>query len=113
MRGILSKTLSALGFEPVPACNGIEALAIMEREGLTIEIIFADWNMPEMNGLEFLKALRAQPRFAAVPVIMVTSETDTEHIVEALTCGANEYIMKPFTADIVEAKLHILQVCRS
>ncbi len=109
MRGILSKILVARGFKTVQASNGIEALDIMEREGSTITIILADWNMPVMNGLEFLRVLRTQPRFADVPVMMVTSETDSAQVAEALAAGANEYIMKPFTADIVDAKLQILQ----
>ena len=61
-----------------------------------------------MNGLEFVKALRAQERFAAVPVIMVTTETELDQMLLALSAGANEYIMKPFTADVVEEKLRVL-----
>ncbi len=113
MRSILAKILAQRGFETVSASNGREALDIMEHEGSAISIILADWNMPVMDGMEFLKALRAQPRFASVPVMMVTSETDVSHVAEALNAGANEYIMKPFNAEIVDAKLLILRFNRS
>jgi two-component system chemotaxis response regulator CheY len=116
MRGVLSKILNALGFSTLQASNGIEALAVMDIEshgadGKEIVLILADWNMPEMNGLEFVKALRAQPRYSAVRVIMVTSETNVDQMLEALAAGADEYIMKPFTAQMVEEKLRILEIC--
>jgi two-component system chemotaxis response regulator CheY len=110
MRGVLTKILISLGFDTVQAGNGREALAVMDGEGASIQLVLADWNMPEMNGLEFVKALRAQPRFDAVPVIMVTTETSVEHILGALGAGANEYLMKPFTAEMIEAKLRILGI---
>lgn len=112
MRGILTKILNARGFETVQASNGLEALEVMDRDGPTISIVLADWNMPVMNGLEFVKALRTRARFAHVPVMMVTSETDTEQVCAALTAGADEYIMKPFTAEIVDAKLQLLRAGR-
>ncbi|MGA8937679.1 MAG: response regulator [Acidobacteriaceae bacterium] len=112
MRGILSKILIARGFQTVQASNGLEALEVMERDGSAISLVMADWNMPVMNGLEFVKELRTQARFAHVPVMMVTSETDIELVGEALMAGANEYIMKPFTADIVDEKLQLLNLGR-
>lgn len=110
MRGILAKILHARGFATVQAGNGLEALELMEREGTSVSLILADWNMPVMNGIEFVRALRTQAEFVKVPVMMVTSETDLEQVAAALTAGANEYIMKPFTADIVDAKLQLLQL---
>ena len=110
MRSVLTKILGQFGFETVQASHGIEALAVMAREGATIDLILSDWNMPEMNGLEFVQALRAQACFAAVPVIMVTTETELDQMMLALSSGANEYIMKPFTAEMVEEKLRLLGV---
>lgn len=110
MRGVLSKIMIHLGFETVQAGNGIEALAVMAREGDSIGLILADWNMPEMNGLEFVKALRAQPKFAGVRILMITTETEVDQMILALTAGANEYLMKPFTPLMVEEKLRMLQV---
>ena len=74
-----------------------------------VDVVLSDWNMPEMNGLEFVKALRADPKFARVVVVMVTTETHIEQMMIALEAGANEYIMKPFTAEMVEDKLRMLQ----
>lgn len=115
MRGVLSKILVTLGFETVQAANGLEALAVMKQEGPAgkdggIKLILSDWNMPEMNGLEFVRAVRSQACYAQVAIIMVTTETNIDQMVEALSAGANEYIMKPFTAEIVEEKLRILQL---
>ena len=110
MRSVLTKILMQFGFETVQASQGIEALAVMEREGATVDLILSDWNMPEMNGLEFIVALRAQERFAQVPVIMVTTETEVDQMMLALSSGANEYIMKPFTAEMIEEKLRMLGV---
>lgn len=112
MRSILSKILAKLGFEVLQAGDGIEALAVLEQEPGAVELVLSDWNMPEMNGLEFVKAMRAQPRYAAVPVVMVTTETHIEQMVVALEAGANEYIMKPFTAEMVENKLRMLEVVK-
>lgn len=110
IRGVMAKILAKLGFASVQAGNGTEALAVMEREGETINVILADWNMPVMNGLEFVRSLRANAKFSAIPVIMVTTETNIDQMVTALSAGANEYIMKPFTADMVQEKLTMLQV---
>jgi two-component system chemotaxis response regulator CheY len=112
MRSILSKILVGLGFEVLQAGDGREALEVLHRESSAFEIVLSDWNMPEMDGLEFLKAVRADSRFDAVPVVMVTTETHIEQMVTALSAGANEYIMKPFTTEMVEAKLRMLQVVK-
>ncbi len=109
MRSIISKILARLGFEVVQAADGVEALATLST-GAPVDVVLSDWNMPEMNGLEFVKALRADPKFARVVVVMVTTETHIEQMMIALEAGANEYIMKPFTAEVIEDKLRMLQV---
>ena len=110
MRGILAKILGRLGFEVLQAGDGREAIALLDGRPAQLQVILSDWNMPEMNGLEFVKAVRADPRFAEVTVIMVTTETHLDQMMTALSAGANEYIMKPFTAEMVEDKLRLLQV---
>jgi two-component system chemotaxis response regulator CheY len=110
MRGILSKILTRIGFEVLQAGDGREGLAVLDRERAEIKLILADWNMPVMNGLDFVKALRADPQFASVPVVMVTTETQMEQMLAALSAGATEYIMKPFTAEMVEEKLRLIHV---
>ncbi len=112
MRSILSKILARLGFEVAQAADGVEGLATLSA-GEPFDVVLSDWNMPEMNGLEFVKVLRADPKFARVVVVMVTTETHIEQMMTALEAGANEYIMKPFTAEMVEDKLRMLQVVQA
>ncbi|MGA2588763.1 MAG: response regulator [Bryobacteraceae bacterium] len=105
IRMILSRSLSEMGYDVCSAADGAEALSLM-REG--ISLILVDWNMPRMNGLDFVKQLRADPRYSPVTVMMVTTETEVEQMVKALEAGANEYVMKPFTKEIIEDKLRLL-----
>jgi len=113
IRTILSKTLRELGFEVREAGNGIEALEVIQAEKSAVTLILVDWNMPEMNGLDLLKRLRQNPEFSSLVVVMVTAETELDHIAEALEAGANEYVMKPFTKDIIVGKLQLagIQIC--
>ena len=104
MRLLLSSTLTDLGYEVQEGSNGKEALEILDRSP-SIALAFIDWHMPVMNGLDCLKALRADPRFNALIVVMVTVETEVERIVAALAAGANDYLMKPVTPEMIEEKL--------
>jgi two-component system chemotaxis response regulator CheY len=99
--------LRDFGFDVCEAAHGREALAQLEAPG-HVDLAFVDWNMPEMNGLEFVIAARADARFATVPFVMCTSHTEMSQIVAALEAGATEYIMKPFTKDILRDKLEII-----
>ena len=107
---ILGRTLKELGFEVREASNGIEALAVMEVEKSSVTLVLADWNMPEMNGLELLKRLRQDPALSSLVIIMVTTETELDQMAVALAEGANEYVMKPFTKDILVEKLQLVGV---
>lgn len=107
MRAILRLTLRNAGFEVVEASNGAEALERLAQSGAT-NVALVDWNMPVMNGYEFLCAVRENPAYDGMLVVMVTTETELDHIQNALEKGANEYIMKPFTRDAVVEKLQIL-----
>lgn len=107
IRTILAKTLKEIGFEILEAANGREALQIIEAETTAVRLILLDWDMPEMNGLELLKRLRQDPEFSSMVVVMVTAQTELSHIGEALDAGANEYVMKPFTKDILVGKLEL------
>jgi len=108
IRMILSATLAELGYQVSQASNGKEALTAVERDGDGFSLFLVDWNMPEMNGLEFVKWLRARPRYATVPLMMVTTETEMSQMATALEAGANEYVMKPFTKEIITDKLRLL-----
>ncbi len=110
IRLILGKIMDSLGYQVFQAANGREALEVLEREHPGVSLVLVDWNMPEMNGLEFVKALRADARFASVLLMMVTTETQVEQMVAALEAGANEYVMKPFTEEIISDKLRLMGV---
>jgi two-component system chemotaxis response regulator CheY len=112
VRMILAKTLRELGYEVREAGNGKEALELIEREKLSLALVLADWNMPEMNGLEVLKRLRQKPEMASTAIVMVTTETEVDQMSAALEAGANEYIMKPFTKEILVQKLQMAGVYR-
>lgn len=107
MRLILKAHLKKLGFEVTEAINGRDALDRLKTM-VTADLVMVDWNMPEMDGLEFVRAVRTDAGYAALPLMMVTTNTDREHVAEALAAGANEYLMKPFTGDMIREKLEIL-----
>lgn len=107
VRMILAKTLRDLGYEVREAANGREALEVMEAEKTAVRLVLVDWNMPEVNGLDLLRQLRRDPELSSVVVVMVTTETEIDQMVTALEAGANEYVMKPFTKDILVEKLQM------
>jgi len=110
IRMILGRTLREAGYEVREAANGREALAVIEAEKNSFSLVLADWNMPEMNGYELLKELRRKPELSSLMVVMVTTETEVQHMASALEAGANEYVMKPFTKDILLEKLELVGV---
>lgn len=109
---ILARTLKELGFEVREAANGREALEVMEVEKTAVSLVLSDWNMPEVNGFELLQQLRQNPELSSLVVVMVTTETELDQMAAALEAGANEYIMKPFTKDILVEKLELLGIHR-
>lgn len=102
IRMVAKKILQELGFATEEAENGLDALNKCKAK--MPEGILLDWNMPVMDGLVFLKELRALPTGKAPIVVFCTTENDMDHIVKALEAGANEYIMKPFDSEIVQNK---------
>ena len=107
MRTIIGKLLKELGFEITEATHGREAVTRLQETG-PLDLALVDWNMPEMNGLEFVKTIRAESSFDAMRLMMVTTETETSQMVSALEAGANEYVMKPFTKEVIEQKLTLM-----
>jgi two-component system chemotaxis response regulator CheY len=112
MRSILGRILRRLGFEIVEAANGREALERLQAIG-KIDLALVDWNMPEMNGFDFVRAVRAEHMYDGVLLMMVTTETEMESVVRALAAGANEYVMKPFTQEVILEKLRIFGMAGS
>lgn len=104
MRRIVKNLLNDLGFSNIQeADDGSTALTALEAGDF--EFVVTDWNMPGMTGIDLLKAIRANPKFAGLPVLMVTAEACREQIIEAAKAGVNGYIIKPFTAVTLKEKL--------
>lgn len=102
VRMVARKILEGLNFGIVEAEDGQQAIDACTRE--MPQAVLLDWNMPVKNGLEFLQELRALPDVDQPIVVFCTTENDMSHIQEAISAGANEYIMKPFDSDIIESK---------
>jgi len=107
MRMILKAYLQKMGFTVTEAVNGLDALVKLRAMGKA-DVVLVDWNMPEMDGLDFVKAVRAEIGYAAMPLMMVTTNSEREHVELALEAGANEYVMKPFTGAMIREKLEML-----
>jgi two-component system chemotaxis response regulator CheY len=107
VRMLLGRMLRALGYTTTEACDGSEALAKLAQEG-PFELALFDWNMPVMNGFDLLRAVRSQAALQAMRILMVTTETEVERVTTALEAGATEYLMKPFTQEVLAAKLEMM-----
>lgn len=104
MRRIVRNLLKELGFANVhEAEDGVDALA--KLRGGDFEFIVSDWNMPNMSGIDLLRAVRADPALKHLPLLMVTAEAKRENIIEAAQAGASGYVVKPFTAATLDEKL--------
>ena len=106
---IIGRILRECGFEVIEASNGVEALGRLEELG-PADLALVDWNMPEMTGIEFVKAVRAESTYDNMKMMMVTTESEAEQVVTALEAGANEYAMKPFTKEVIQEKLALLGI---
>lgn len=112
MRQIVKKSLIALGYNNISeAVDGMDALAKLEKE--EYGFIISDWNMPNMMGIDFLKAVRAHERLKAIPFLMVTAEAKRENVIEAAKAGVSQYIVKPFTVDSLQEKITAIFAKRS
>lgn len=104
MRRIIKNLLKDLGFENVDEAED-GALGLEKLRNGSFDFVVSDWNMPNMDGLAMLSHIRADPALASLPVLMVTAEAKKENIIAAAQAGANGYVVKPFTAAILEEKL--------
>jgi two-component system chemotaxis response regulator CheY len=109
IRRIAAGVLKELGFETADACHGKEALERLQSPPLP-DVVLIDWNMPEMDGLELIKALRSDVRYSGLVLLMVTTETEPEQMLRALSAGADEYLMKPFLKEGLVDKLRLVGV---
>jgi len=105
MRRIIKNTLSRLGHEDIlEGGDGVEGWNTLDKNP-NVDMLITDWNMPEMNGLELVKKVRADARFKDLPIIMVTTEGGKAEVITALKAGVNNYIVKPFTPQVLKEKL--------
>ena len=109
IRALIGRTLVSLGLDVVEAEHGQAGLDRL-KEHPDVAIALVDWNMPVMDGLEFVRVVRKQDETARLPILMVTTETEISQMVRALAAGASEYLMKPFTDDALADKLHVLGI---
>lgn len=104
MRRIEKQILNDLGYPNVDmADDGTTALPMLQAGNY--DFVISDWNMPKMEGLELLKAIRADAKLTKTPVLLVTAESKKEKIIEAVKAGVNDYVVKPFNAEIIKAKI--------
>jgi two-component system, chemotaxis family, chemotaxis protein CheY len=108
MRQVLRRTITPLGFDAYEAGNGLEALDVLGKVSTKPDLALVDWNMPEMNGLEFIRAVRRLPEFRSMWLMMCTTESEQAQVVRALAAGAHEYMTKPFTTETLCEKLAYL-----
>jgi len=106
-RKILMRMLNKMGFETVEAADGREGLDRLKEMGAS-DLVLVDWNMPVMDGFDFVRAVRAEREYDSVPLVMVTTHNDLESVAQALEAGATEFIMKPFTEDVIREKLALV-----
>ena len=106
MRAIITNSLRRLGFDDVvEAADGVEALAAFDA---SIDFVVTDWNMPNMNGPDFVRAVRSGTIRPNVPILMVTARSAREDIIEAARAGVTNYIVKPFTPQVLKSKIELI-----
>ena len=105
MRRIVRNLLKELGFSNVDEAED-GAVALQRLQNGDFEFVVTDWNMPNMDGLQLLKSIRSAPALKHLPVLMITAEAKKENIIEAAQSGASGYIVKPFTAAVLEEKMN-------
>lgn len=105
VRIMIKKGVEAMGNECLEASDGQEALEVLGREYKEVSLILLDWNMPGMNGMEFLNIIKADTRYKGIPVMMVTTESEKASIVKAIQSGVSNYMLKPFTEEDMRKKI--------
>jgi two-component system chemotaxis response regulator CheY len=108
IRLILRRIVGQAGFEVIEAEDGKQAMDVLAGLDGSPELALIDWNMPNMNGLEFVAAVRSEQRLRDMTLVMVTTESEQSQVARALAAGAHEYVIKPFTSDALLEKLALL-----
>ena len=111
IRDLIALLMEGLGFETLQEEDGKAGLRALKKAG-KIDVVLVDLYMPVMDGFEFIQAVRADPALQKTPIMMVTTDSGQSNVQRALELGANEYVMKPFTRDMIQAKLRFLGVLK-
>lgn len=107
VRTLFKSLLTEMKFEVVEAVDGVDALERLRTAG-PFEVALVDWEMPRMNGLDLVKEIRGKPEWKATKLMMVTTHTNFDSVAEAMAAGADEYLMKPLTSEMLVEKLRLL-----
>lgn len=110
MRRIITKIMTGLGFEVIEAGDGKEGYEQFEANADKLDVVLVDWNMPVMTGIEFIEAVRARDEYANHKLMMVTTESEPARMARALMSGVDEFVMKPFTDEVIVEKLRLIGV---
>lgn len=105
-RKMMKKPVEALGFELLEATDGQNGLDVLSKHVNDVSLILLDWNMPGMNGIEFLEQVNLKVQYKTIPIIMVTTEAEKANVVRALKFGIKNYILKPFTNEELVLKIN-------
>jgi two-component system chemotaxis response regulator CheY len=105
MRKIIGRAIQMLGHGMLEAANGVEALKVLEASAPEVALVIMDVNMPEMDGMETLRRIKADERFRGIPVMMLTTDSDRNRIIQAIQAGAANYLTKPFSHDDLVTKI--------
>jgi len=105
IRATVKSIVDVIGIELLEAADGLEGLKVVEENPDGIDLILLDWEMPNMNGYEFLKTIKNDSRFRSIPVIMLTTISQKERMIEAIRTGAKQYLTKPFTSEMLLTKI--------
>lgn len=108
MRSALRRLMEQLGFDVLEAADGLQALDVLAESADSIDVALIDWHMPELDGLGLVARMQDDPELFRIRKMMVTAETDLRRVMEALRVGADEYLMKPITRDVLVDKLALL-----
>jgi two-component system chemotaxis response regulator CheY len=106
IRNIIDKTISSIGYEAIHATNGQEVLDLLETRSNEIELVLLDWNMPVLNGIDVLKSMQISGQYGNIPVLMISTESEEQNIMQVIEAGACGYLSKPFSSDRLISTIH-------
>lgn len=105
IRKIIGGTIRSLGYEFLEAENGLKGLEVLSEQANNIVLILLDWNMPLMNGYEFLEVVKKNSKYSSIPIMMLTTESEGSNVIKAIQAGAINYLTKPFTPEDLSVKI--------